>query len=90
MEPDDSLDLSSSVEPSNSSDHVEWSSSDENVATVDIDGYVTTVGPGEAEITAKCGGCEVQTIQVTVVPVAIEGLEIQDINEDSQLLKHLK
>ena len=34
---------------------IEYSSSDENVATVDNDGVITAVGKGEAMITAKCG-----------------------------------
>ena len=43
-----------------------WSSSDETVATADIDGTVTGRGLGEAEITARAGG-QSATFTVTVI-----------------------
>lgn len=43
------------VTPSNTTDAITWSSSDENVATV-LNGAVTIHGIGSAVITASCGG----------------------------------
>ena len=42
-----------SITPSDTTDDVEWSSSDEKVAVVDQDGIVTAVGGGEAAITVS-------------------------------------
>lgn len=49
---------------------IEYSSSDENVATVDNDGVITAVGKGEATITAKCGELTC-TAKVVVTAVAL-------------------
>ncbi len=43
-----------------------WSSSDEKVATVDENGVITTVGVGEATITANCGELYEATKTITV------------------------
>lgn len=48
---------------------VQWSSSDETVATVDETGVVTAVAPGEAEITAAVGGCSA-SVALTVEAAA--------------------
>lgn len=46
---------------------VEWTSSDESIATVDENGQITAVGMGTAEITAKIKGYEMsRTVEVTV------------------------
>ena len=50
-----SISLTASVEPSNSTDEVTWSSSNNSVATVD-DGLVTAVAAGSATITASVNG----------------------------------
>lgn len=51
--------LSATVEPANSDIQlITWSSSDENVATVDGNGRVTAVGGGTATITAAVAGRE--------------------------------
>lgn len=61
-----------------------WMSSDETVATVDTEGAVTAVAPGEAEITAASedgkltASCRV-TVGVSVTGIAApETLELQD------------
>lgn len=46
--------LVATLTPSNTTDDLSWSSSDENVATV-ADGVVTCVGVGSATVTATCG-----------------------------------
>ena len=55
--------LSAKVEPENTNDRVEWSSSDEKVASVDKNGIVTGISEGKAVITVKAGDvfaeCEV-------------------------------
>ena len=57
--------LNATVEPAESTDKVEWSSSDETVATVE-NGVVTAVGNGTAVITAKAGEFEAAcTVSVT-------------------------
>ena len=45
---------------------VEWNSSNEDVATIDSDGYVTAVGAGETQITAKEG---TQTAKETITVI---------------------
>ena len=48
----DTLQITAKVEPDNAYDKLIWKSSDEKVATVDVDGKVTAVGNGEVTITA--------------------------------------
>lgn len=52
------IDLNADVYPTDAltTATVKWRSSDESVATVDVDGIVTAVGSGECEIIAECGG----------------------------------
>ena len=42
------------VQPENATFHIEWSSSNESVATISQDGEVTAVAEGQCNITAKC------------------------------------
>jgi len=54
-----------------------WESSDEDVATVD-DGTITAVAPGEATITAKVDGTEIEagaSVKVKVLEVPEFGLD---------------
>lgn len=57
-------------------DAVEWSSSNPQVATVDAQGQVTSVGPGSAVITAKAGG---KSATCQVVVIAEPGLSADSI-----------
>ena len=49
---------------------VQWSSSDETVATVDETGVVTAVAQGKAEITAAVGGRSAEAVTLTVETAA--------------------
>ena len=60
-----SFDLAAAVSPENTNDSLVWSSSDEKVATV-VDGKVTAVGEGTAQITATAGKVSA-TCTITVV-----------------------
>lgn len=57
--------LIATVEPTDTTDTVVWTSSKESVATVDNTGKVTAVAPGTATITAKAGD-KTATCTVTV------------------------
>ena len=70
----ETLRLAAAVIPSYADDlSVEWSSSDEAVATVDENGNVTAVGPGACEIV--CEDCAGHT---DVCYVTVEALEIRN------------
>lgn len=57
---------------------VEWTSSDESVATVDETGTVTAVAAGEAEITATVKDTEMQDVCVITVKVSAKELKVPD------------
>ena len=69
------ISLTSTLTPSNTTDAVLWTSSDETIATVS-NGAVTSVGLGTATITATCGShsatCEV-TVAVNLTTVDLSG-----------------
>ena len=64
----DTEQITATVTPSDTTDAIMWSSSDENVATV-IDGLVTIHGIGTATITVTCGS---QTASATVNQTTIK------------------
>ena len=73
----DSYEVGISVIPENTTDKIEWTSSDEDVATVDENGVVTGMGGGKAVITATApngmtDSCEVyvneKAVDLTVEP----------------------
>ena len=69
----ESLALTATIAPEDADDKsVTWSSSDENVATVDSEGKVTAVAPGIATIiaTANDGGGASATCEVAVSPAS--------------------
>ena len=53
---------------------LEWSSSDESVATVDATGLVTAVAAGEADITAKIADTEISVTCTVTVEVPVDGV----------------
>jgi uncharacterized protein YjdB len=60
---------------------VDWSTSDEAVATVAADGRVTAVGAGTATITAEVEG-ERASATVTVIPVPVASVEVTPTTAD--------
>ena len=63
----DSLTLTATVTPSNTDDYLIWSSTDENILTVD-NGVVKAVGVGTAGIKAKAENGEEATVSFKVIP----------------------
>ncbi len=61
--------LGYSFTPADSEAVVTWTSSDETVATVDVDGTVTAVSDGEAEITASIDGASDSCVVNVYTPV---------------------
>lgn len=80
----DSETLVATVEPDTAKQDVAWSSSDEEVATVE-DGNVTPVGEGEATITATSGADDdiTATCAVTVTSEAEEPEAVSDVEATS-------
>lgn len=60
---------------------VEWTSSDESVATVDATGMVVAVSAGEAEITAAVKDTKMQDVCVITVKVSAKELKVPDTLE---------
>lgn len=75
VERDKTIQLTAKLDPENSTDTVEWSSKNEDIATVDEKGLVTGVSAGETTITAKVKGKEslFAICTVTVTNPAISG-----------------
>ena len=67
--PGETATLSATVLPEDSSDKVQWSSSDEAIATVK-DGEVTAVALGEATITAKAGEKTADCVVTVALPAS--------------------
>lgn len=63
--------LTATVEPTDTTDKVVWSSADKTIATVE-NGVVTAVGLGETTITAACGD-KTASCKVTVTKATIAG-----------------
>lgn len=74
--------LTTTVTPSNTTDSINWETSNNNVATVTNEGLVKAVGYGAAEITVTCGTqtaiCHVNVKQ-TETEVVSDGVVIPDM-----------
>ena len=57
---------------------IEWTSSDENVATVDATGMVVAVSAGEADITASVTDSEMSAVCKVTVKVAAKDITVPD------------
>ena len=72
---------------------VEWSSSDESIATVDAEGNVTAVEAGEAYITATVKGKNALTattlVRVAVTPTGVEAPETLELVTNGENAKNL-
>ncbi|MDE5782749.1 MAG: Ig-like domain-containing protein, partial [Prevotella sp.] len=72
----ESVTLAAMVLPETTTDKtVTWSSSDENIATVDAEGKVTAIAVGTATITATCGSVRA-TCTVSVVATPAESITL--------------
>ena len=72
--------LTATVEPNNTTDTVAWSSDNTSVATVDENGVVTAAANGTATITAKAGNAE-SSCTVTVKTYSSGGGSSSDDND---------
>lgn len=64
---DEAQQLTATVTPEDATyKAVEWSSNNDNIATVDASGNVTAVAPGQAVITATCKDDRTKTATCTV------------------------
>ena len=68
---------------------IEWTSSDEEVATVDENGKVTGVKEGTATITAKMGDLT-DKVEVTVKEIPLEEISLSNNNKKLQAGKSMK
>lgn len=78
--------LAATFTPENATEIPTWSSSDTNVATVNDSGEVTTVGIGEAVITAKVANGKTATCTVTVKPLKVTDLTVKSKSSTSVTL----
>jgi hypothetical protein len=78
---DNTTTLTATREPANATGTIEWSSSDDSIATV-ANGTVTGVSAGKATITAKLGNVS-STSEITVLPTPVitpsNGTSIDDL-----------
>ena len=79
LKPTETLDLTASIQGSNTTGEIEWSTSDATIATV-ANGKVTAVKAGKVTITAKIAGTEIATNIV---------LEVNELSDMDELLKLL-
>lgn len=71
---------------------IEWTSSDENVATVDETGTVTAVAAGEADVTASVKDADIAAsthIEVVVTPTGVAAPESIDLVTNGENTKDL-
>jgi uncharacterized protein YjdB len=81
----DDISLETLVLPATSLKPVTWSSSDESIAKVDSNGYVTGVSAGDAVITAAAGGKTVTCTVTVKAPVKAAAITFKNIPADNEL-----
>lgn len=79
LEPGETASLTATIEPEDSNCKVQWKSSNHDVASVDENGVVTGIAPGNAIIMAEAGGVTGDCM-VSVVGVPVESVTL-DVNE---------
>lgn len=71
---------------------LKWSSSDEKVATVDNNGVVTPVGPGECVVTASCGDksaeCKVYVDAILLNEYVVESLPERVVDLTAEIVSN--
>ena len=84
----DTVDLNVTYSPEDATEvtDVTWTSSDEDVATVDENGVLTGVNGGTATITASMGG-KTDTITVTVTEVHLGGVSLDNNKTETEVGK---
>ena len=82
---DETLELSATINPAGATGTIVWSSSDEEVATVDENGVVTGVAAGEAIITATVEGTEIKSTLSVMVGVTEEPWTFTPVEYDGYL-----
>lgn len=81
--PDDTFTLSTTIVPQNANNKsIRWSSSDENIATVDVGGTVRGINEGTAVITAKANGGYNKTAMCLVTVDKNTGMDISISDRD--------
>ncbi|MDE5744884.1 MAG: Ig-like domain-containing protein, partial [Paramuribaculum sp.] len=80
----DNVNLTATVSPKNTTDKsVIWASADETIATVDAEGIVTAIKPGETDITATTANGMTTSCTVTVLTNIISAESISlNLNDD--------
>lgn len=71
---------------------LEWTSSDETVATVDETGLVTAVGAGEADVTVSVADANISStthIKVVILPTGVEAPETLSLELNGEATKAL-
>lgn len=82
----DTVKLTATPEPANTTDEILFSSSDISVATVISDGTITFTGEGSAVITVSCGSIKAECFVACAVPSAVP----EDENAESAILLNRK
>lgn len=79
LHPGDTLPVSATIVPADSLAEITWTSSDDDVATVDSNGTITAVSEGTARITASCND---MSASVNVKVVTADENEVYDLSGD--------
>lgn len=71
---------------------IEWTSSDEEVVTVDATGLITAVGAGEADVTASAKDVNISStthVKVVITPTGVEAPETLELVTNGENSKNL-
>lgn len=71
---------------------IEWTSSDEEVVTVDATGLITAVGAGEADVTASAKDVNISStthVKVAITPTGVEAPETLELVTNGENSKNL-